>query len=62
MLRKGPEESFVGGASFDEQERYQNRGPTRFRRSDHRSEFKHDGATTEISMPDTGVVKTEHLE
>ena len=62
MLRRGPEETFVQGASIDEQERYHQRGPTRFRRADHRSEFQHDGRTAEISMPDSGVVKTEHLE
>ena len=62
LLRRGPEEAFVGGASAEERERYQERGPTRFRRTDHRSEFKSDGTTTDISMPDSGVVRTEHIE
>ena len=62
ILRRGPEEAFVRGAGAEEQDRYQERGPTRFRRTDHRSEFKSDGRTTEISMPDSGVVRTEHIE
>lgn len=62
MLRKGPEESFVGRASALESERYSGRGPTRFALRDHQTEFKHDRDTAEVSLPDSGIVRTEHIE
>jgi hypothetical protein len=62
MLRKGPEESFVGSASALESERYSGRGPTRFAMRDHQTEFKHDRDTVEVSLPDSGIVRTEHIE
>ena len=62
MLRKGPEESFVSNASAQESERYSGYGPTRFARSDHRTEFKHDRDVAELSLPDSGIVRTEHIE
>ena len=61
MLRRGPEESFVNSASALEQlQRYNQRGPTRFALGDHQTEFKHDGSTAEVSLPDSGIVSTEH--
>jgi hypothetical protein len=62
MLRKGPEESFVGKASYLEGERYSGRGPTRFALRDHQTEFKHDRDTVEVSLPDSGIVRTENID
>jgi len=62
MLRRGPEESFVGRASHTESERYSGRGPTRFALRDHQTQFNHDRDTVEVSLPDSGIVRTEHIE
>jgi hypothetical protein len=63
MLRKGPEDAFVGGASGLEQSpRYNERGPTRFAMRDHQTEFKHDRDTVEISIPSSGIVRTGNIE
>ena len=63
MLRRGPEETFVGGASeLEQSSRYNERGPTRFAMGDHRTEFKHDRDTVEVSLPNSGIVRTEHNE
>ena len=62
MLRKGPEESFVNQASYDERERYSGRGPTRFALRDHQTEFKHGQDTAEVSLPDSGIVRTENID
>ena len=62
MLRKGPEESFVNRASHDERERYSGRGPTRFALRDHQTEFNHDRDTVEVSLPDSGIVRTENID
>ncbi len=59
MLRKGPEESFVNQASHEERERYSGSGPTRFAMRDHQTEFKHGHDTVEVSIPDSGIVRTE---
>ena len=59
MLRKGPEESFVNQASYDENERYSGRGPTRFAMRDHQTIFKHGHDTVEVSIPDSGIVRTD---
>lgn len=62
MLRRGPEESFVGKASSLENERYSGRGPTRFALRDHQTEFKHGSDTVEVSLPDSGIVRTENID
>lgn len=62
MLRRGPEESFVNAASHEERERYGNRGPTRFAMRGHQTEFTHGGDTVEVSIPDSGIVRTENVE
>jgi hypothetical protein len=63
MLRRGPAETFVGGASALEQsQRYNERGPTRFAMNDHRTEFNHGRDIAEVSLPDSGIVRTEHIE
>ena len=62
MLRKGPEESFVNRASIDERERYSGRGPTRFALRDHQTNFNHDRDTVEVSLPDSGIVRTENIQ
>ena len=59
MLRKGPEESFVNQASHEERERYSGSGPTRFAMRDHKTEFKHGQSTVEVSIPDSGIVRTD---
>ena len=59
MLRKGPEESFVNSASAAERERYSGRGPTRFAMRGHQTEFTHGRDTVEVSLPDSGIVRTE---
>jgi len=62
MLRKGPAESFVSRASQLESEKYSGRGPTRFASRDHHTEFKHDRDSVEVSLPDSGIVRTENIE
>ncbi len=62
MLRKGPEESFVNRASHLEGERYSGRGPTRFALRDHQTQFKHGHDTVEVSLPDSGIVRTENID
>ncbi len=62
MLRKGPEESFVGRASHLEGERYSGRGPTRFALRDHQTTFNHGHDNVEVSLPNSGIVRTEHIE
>jgi hypothetical protein len=62
MLRKGPAESFVNRASQAEFERYSGRGPTRFALSDHQTQFNHDRDTAEVSLPDSGIVRTENID
>ena len=59
MLRKGPEESFVNQASPLERERYSGSGPTRFAMRDHRTEFKHGHEVAEVSIPDSGIVRSD---
>lgn len=59
MLRKGPEESFINAASYLEGERYSDRGPTRFAMRGHQTQFKHGNDTVEVSLPDSGIVRTE---
>jgi len=61
MLRRGPEESFVGRASALESERYSGRGPTRFALRSHQTDFKHDSDSVEVSLPDSGIVRTETI-
>ena len=60
MLRKGPEESFVNSASYLEGERYSDRGPTRFALRSHKTVFKHGDEEAEVSLPDSGIVRTEN--
>ena len=60
MLRKGPEESFVNSASYLEGERYSDRGPTRFALRSHKTVFKHGNEEAEVSLPDSGIVRTEN--
>jgi hypothetical protein len=63
MLRAGPEESFVNRASDLEREpRYNDRGPTRFAMRGHQTQFNHDRDTVEVSLPDSGIVRTENIE
>jgi len=62
MLRAGPEESFVRQASDVESERYQGRGPTRFAMRGHQTQFNHDRDTVEVSLPDSGIVRTENMD
>jgi hypothetical protein len=62
MMRAGPEESFVNRASHLEGERYSDRGPTRFAMRGHQTTFNHDRDTVEVSLPDSGIVRTEHSE
>jgi len=62
MLRRGPEESFVGRASSLESERYSGRGPTRFAMRDHQTSFNHGRDTVEVSLPDSGIVRTENID
>lgn len=63
MLRRGPAESFVAGASAAEQSaRYNERGPTRFAMRGHQTEFTHDRDTIEVSIPDSGIVRTENID
>jgi hypothetical protein len=63
MLRAGPEESFVSRASDRERdERYQGRGPTRFAMRGHQTQFNHDRDTVEVSLPDSGIVRTENMD
>jgi hypothetical protein len=63
MLRAGPEESFIGKASDRENDpRYQGRGPTRFAMRGHQMEFKSDRDTVEVSLPDSGIVRTENID
>jgi hypothetical protein len=62
MLRKGPDESFVNRASHLESERYSGRGPTRFALRRHQTTFNHDGNTVEVSLPDSGIVRTENID
>jgi hypothetical protein len=62
MLRRGPEESFVNRASYDERERYSGRGPTRFAMRDHQTTFNHDNDVVEVSLPDSGIVRTENID
>lgn len=59
-LRRGPEEAFVNNTGSTEAS-YTSRGPTRFRLSDHRSEFHQGGRAEEISTPDSGIVKSENV-
>jgi hypothetical protein len=61
MLRRGPEESFVNRASHQESERYSGRGPTRFAMRGHQTQFNHDRDTVEVSLPDSGIVRTENI-
>ncbi len=60
MLRKDPADSFVAGTSALESERYSGRGPTRFALRGHQTEFTHGLDTAEVSLPDSGIVKTEN--
>jgi hypothetical protein len=62
MMRAGPEESFVSRASDTESERYQGRGPTRFAMRGHQTQFNHDRDTVEVSLPDSGIVRTENMD
>ena len=63
MLRRGPAESFVAGASQSEQSaRYNERGPTRFALRGHQTEFTHGQDTAEVSIPDSGIVRTENTD
>ena len=62
MLRKGPDETFVNRASSAERERYSNRGPTRYALRDHQTVFTHDHDAVEVSLPDSGIVRTENIE
>jgi hypothetical protein len=62
MLRRGPEESFVGRASSLESERYSGRGPTRFAMRGHQTDFNRGHDTVEVSLPDSGIVRTENID
>ncbi len=59
-LRRDPADVFVSGTSHLESEQYSGRGPTRFALRGHQTEFTHDRDTVEVSLPDSGIVKTEN--
>lgn len=59
MLKSGPAEAFVEQADPLERSLYGNKGPTRFSRSTHMTEFDEGGQTKELHTPDSGIVKTE---
>ena len=59
MLQSGPAETFVEQANPLERQLYGNKGPTRFSRSTHITEFDEGGQTKELHTPDSGIVKTE---
>jgi hypothetical protein len=58
LLRRGPAEDFVSRAGDLERTMYGKTGPTRFRRSDHQTEFDEGGQTKELHQPDSGIVRT----
>lgn len=60
QLRGGPEESFVSKASAEEIQAGQG-APTRFRSRRHQTEFQEGGQTRELSVPDTGIVRTDDV-
>ena len=59
MVKGGPAEDFVSRADPLERQLYGNKGPTRFNRSSHITEFDEGGQTKELHQPDSGIVKTE---
>ncbi len=59
-LRRGPAEAFVNQGRGQESQ-YNSQGPTRFRLSDHHSEFLQGAQVEEISTPDSGIVKSENV-
>jgi hypothetical protein len=59
MISGGPAEDFVSRMDPLERQLYGNKGPTRFSRSSHITEFDEGGQTKELHQPDSGIVKTE---
>jgi hypothetical protein len=59
MLKSGPAEEFVSKAGQLERQLYGNKGPTRFRKSDHSTYFNEGGQDGQPYLPDSGIVKMD---